>query len=574
MEKIITNSGFDSVNEFMIKLVIPVLLVCVLLFFATMILLPLPFFVPYLFLLAGVFFIFFYPYAIFERKKVDIHENIHLFITYAGTISTLHINRSMLFKKIAEKRKYGEISKTAEKILYFAKSWNLGFAKTCRKIARLSPSTIFADFLDRFAAVLDFGEDLETFLTEEQDAVMDDYETTYKQSLENIKLLEDVFISMTIAVAFAMAAALLLPLIMGISIMVVVRYALLGLIFMDLLLILMIKGFIPTDNLCHDLKVKDEGTKKIYHSLMVVGPISLVLTIFLLVWNRLPFLVSLAIGVTPLLLVGFYAVKEENAVFRRDKAFPAFIRALGGTIYTRQGGIISSLGALRVHDFGVLNPMMINLYRRLKLGSERFRSWFYFAAETGSNLINYFIHIFAESVYLGGNAEKIALIISKNFSRLISLRKLRFQLASGLRGALYGALLGFTVTVYMAVSITQMLADMFAAAFTRTQLQGEVASVVGSILPAIPAIDIVQVNLYIGLMVIIHALMSSIIIKMVDGGNRFAALFDFTIMLWIGAILSWGIPILSQWAFGSMLTVEGGAEGGEIPARELEYEEY
>ena len=49
----------------------------------------------------------------------------------------------------------------AQKILYLAKQWNLGYAKTCRMIAKISPSAIFADFLDRMAAVLDFGEDLE-----------------------------------------------------------------------------------------------------------------------------------------------------------------------------------------------------------------------------------------------------------------------------------------------------------------------------------------------------------------------------------------------------------------------------
>jgi len=229
MDKFISSMGFDSINEFLFKFIMPVMVVCLGLFFTTLVFFQLPIWLPYLFLLSGFIFIGTYPTLVNERKKVDIQENIHFFITYAGTISTLHVNRAMFFKKISQKKKYGIISELAEKIVYLAKAWNLGYARTCRKVAQLSPSRIFADFLDRFAAVMDFGEDLELFLTEEQDAVMDDYQTDYSKSLENIRLLQEVFISMTIAIAFAMSAALLLPLIMGISIMVIVRWSLLAL---------------------------------------------------------------------------------------------------------------------------------------------------------------------------------------------------------------------------------------------------------------------------------------------------------------------------------------------------------
>lgn len=552
MDRFISSMGFTSVNEFLFKFIVPVLVVCLGLFFSTLMFFNLPFWVPYMFLLAGFGFIAAYPTVVSEQKKVDIQENIHFFITYAGTIATLHINRAMFFKKISQKKKYGAISEMAEKIVYLAKAWNLGYARTCRKVAGLCPSRIFSDFLDRFAAVMDFGEDLEEFLTEEQDAVMDDYQTEYNKSLENIRLLQEVFISMTIAIAFAMSAALLLPLIMGVSIMVIVRWSLLGLIIMDVLLVLMIKTFIPTDTLCHKLKVKDEGTKKIMKTFYIMLPVSLLALTFLFWWNRLSFLMNIAIATTPLIVVGIFATEEENIIFRRDKAFPALIRAVGGTIYTRQGGVISSIGALRVHDFGVLNPMMVNLYRRLRLGSDRFKSWIYFAAETGSNLITQFTHIFTESIYLGGNAQKIALIISKNFTRLLSMRKLRFQLASGLRGSLYGALLGFTTTVYMATSITKLLSGMFSNAFEASQVQGEMASIVNSILPPIPNVDMVQVNIYIGIMVLIHAAMSAFMVKLVDGGNKYAAFFDMNLMLWLGALLSWAVPFMARWAFGTL----------------------
>lgn len=554
MKRQILSLGYASTEDFILKLAIPIIGISVIMFFISLFLLSVPFFVPYLFIIAGLGYIAGYPYMIFERKKVSIHEQIHLFITYAGTISTVHIDTTTMFKKIAHEKKYGEISESCEKILYLAKGWNIGFAKSCRKIGALSPSRIFGDFLDRMAAVLDFGEELELFLVEEQDAVMDDYTNEYMQSLNNITMLKEVFIAITLSTAFGMSAALLLPLVMGVSMTVVVKYALMALFMIDIMMVLLIKMFIPKDSLCHNLPIKDEGTKKVEKWFFIILPISILLVGIMLFINKLPFLVNIAVGLTPLLVVGYFAMEEEEMVFKRDKAFPTFIRAVGGTIEVRQGAVVSSLGALRVHDFGVLNDMLINLFRRLRLASDKMKSWLYFAGETGSMLITYFITIFAEVSYLGGNLEKGAEIISKNFTKLISLRKLRVQQAAGLRGALYGALVGFVATIYISTSITQLLTNMFSTALSQTQLEGRLSNLVSTILPPIPEMNMGEVNVYIGVIVLLHSLISALILKFVDGGNMYASLFDFIIMLWLGAILSWIVPHFSLGLFGGMLS--------------------
>ena len=545
--------GYEDFREFLFKFATPILIgsllsYFILLFFAV------PWYVPYIFLVLGIAFVFIYPYLEYEKKKVDIHENIHLFITYAGTISTLDVNRHQFFEHVSKQKQFGYITELSEKILYLARDWNLGFAQTSRKLAKFSPSRILADFLDRMAAVLDFGEDLSIFLTEEQDAVMQDYANEYKQSLENIKTLQDVFISITIAMAFALASALLVPILIGMDMILIVQYGLFALVFVDLLLILLIKTFIPQDRLAHTLKIKDEGSKKITKYLYIAAPIAAVLLAGLLLLNAFSFLINVTIASLPLFVVGVFAIQEENVVFKRDKAYPAFIRALGGTIYVRGGGVSSSLSALQVHDFGVLQPMVTGLYRRLRLGSDKVQSWLYFSAETGSNLIYYFTEIFRESIYLGGNGEKIGHIISQNFSRLLSLRKLRLQLASGMRGALYGGLVGFVATVYMAAAITEMLGSLFGGAFDDEAVSSDAAQLFDSILPGIPEVNMTMVAFYIGLMVIVHAASSAYIIKIIDGGKKEAMFFDFTAMCVVGSILSYVIPKVSSWAFGGLIT--------------------
>lgn len=542
MENIIAQSGFRSVEDFAVKVVLPTLVVTVGVFLGAMLFLPLPIWAPYILLLVGFSFIFIIPVLMSEQKKIDVQENIHLFITYAGTIATIDLDRTTFFNKISENKDYGYISSIFKKARYLAKEWNLGYAYTCRKLAKFSSSKMFADFLDRFAAALDFGQPLSSFLMDEQAAVFDDFSTEYKESLNNIGMLREAFIAITISIAFGISTALLLPLMMGISIVVAIRWSLFGLFVIDILMFILIKAIIPSDDLIHSLKIKSRGTKRIYMSIAFVMPVTLSLLVILFYYGTFSFLTNVAISSLPLMIIGYFAVREENTVFLRDKAFPAFIRALGATIYARQGGILSSVEALQVHDFGILQEIVANLYKRLKIRSEKIKSWMYFAGETGSKLISRFINIFTESIYLGGNAQKIGEIISENFQKLISLRKLRQQQASALKGALYGSMVGFIATIYISVSITQLLTEMFSSAWGANAGQSNISGLVSSIIPVLPETETSTVSFYIGLIVIFHSFVSSLILKVVDGGSKFAMFFDFNAMVWIGTIMSWVVP--------------------------------
>lgn len=433
MEKDIIKAGFSSIEDFFLKVVLPTTVLTLIAFFAFMLYVPLPIYFSYVVLIFGFSFVLIIPYMMIERNKIEINENIHLFITYAGTISTIDLDRKKFFEQLSHSDQYGLISRISEKILYFAKRWNLGFARTCRKIAKSSPSRIFGDFLDRFAAALDFGEPMDVFMKDEQHAVLDDYETMYNESLNNIGMMREAFIAITISLAFGMSTALLMPLLMGISIIVAVKWSLFATFFIDVLLFIFAAAFIPSDDLLHDMKLKDKGMIRIYRSLFWTVPLSLFIMFVLFWFGWLSFLFNVAIGLTPMLYTGYLANQHENQLFKRDKEFPAFIRALGATIFARQGGVLSSLEALQVHDFGSLQEIVNNLYTRLKIQSDKLKSWKYFAAESGSKLISKFSLIFSESIYLGGHARQIGEMISSNFQRLIALRKLRYQQASALR---------------------------------------------------------------------------------------------------------------------------------------------
>ena len=542
----IANLGYLSYVEFLFKFVFPIVGVCgvatIVMFYFRNILDVIPFFMPYLMIAFGLMFVLLYPYISFEKKKIDINNHLHYFITYVGSISTLQLTRTDLFKHLATKESFGEISNISKKILYIAKSWSLGYAQTCRKIAAYVPSPVFADFLDRFAAIMDFGQNMEVFLIDEQNSVLEDYAVVYKKSMENIRMLQEVFVSITIASGFAMSISLLLPLVMGISVEIIVRYSLIGIVVIDLFLYFLIKSMIPADRLCHKNKIKSHERRKVEKVARIVIPITILLTVIMFTLRPFPFLVNVAVSILPLLVIGYFGSAEEKMIFNRDKAYPAFVRTLGSVIEIKEGAVVSSITSLRVHDFGTINDLVTNVYRRLRLGCDKFQTWVYFAGESGSNLIHQFTQIFSESIYLGGNGEKVGEIIATNFNKLLSLRRFRLQLAAGLKGAFYGALVGFSASAYITAKISQTLSVMFSTPFQIAQESGSMTGAFGDILPPAPAVNIEIIMAYIGLMVLFHALICALTIKIIDGGSPYAFFQDFVLMVWVGAIISITVP--------------------------------
>lgn len=539
-------AGFKSFRDFNFKLTLPIMVVA---FVASFILLKLKFaptIVCVMIPVFGLLYVIQYPFAKYSQKEKDIHEHLHFFITYAGTIATMNISRGQLFKRIAEKKVFGEIGNIFEKILYLSKGWNMGFANSCRKMSKRCSSQILRDFLDRFAVIMDFGQDLQIFLYDEQKAVFDDFEVEYRQSLEKIKLLQEIFISFSIAFAFVISIAMLAPLLMDYSLIMILLYALIAFIVVESFLMISIKTFIPSEKLFIDSKKKNAAQKVIRFWFFITLILSIAVFISLTMFFDLTPLLTVAITVTPLIIPGFMAINEEAMVVRRDRQFPVYARVLGSAIEVRNGGVISALKSTQVHDFGVLNKMSINLHKRLRLGCNKFMSWYFFAMESGSNLIHHFSKIFSESVYLGGDANKIGEIVSKNMLKIISLKKLREQLSRGLSGAFYSSLIGLTATLFVTMKVSQMLINIFNR---HEGMEEQMFSFISSILPQTSGIDFTQILFIMSIFIIFHAWTSSFILKIIDGGTMYAALVDFVVMMWIAALLSWILPI----AISSML---------------------
>jgi len=562
-EEAIRLAGYRDIDDFVGRLVIPVVAVTLLLFFSTLLLVnfyggmfdlgsltPLLLAVPFTILIIGVSVVFLYPFYVIERIKVNMHENIHYFITYAGSLSTLHVKRRQLFRLASQRVEYGEIAKVMEKVAYLSDYWNLGLVRTCRKLATLVPSKILGNFLDRMSAAFDFGERIDMFLKQEQSAVMEDFSTQYKQSLQTLSLIQDALVSLTIGVSLMMTISFMLPLIMGYSIYLLVGLSAVALFLIDILSLVFIDTFITHDPVCHNLPIKAPEYLKMRRLVTPVIALCVLLGIPLFLFRPLPWTgVLFAITVTPLVALGFLAQRMESAIIKKDQAFPAFIRSLGGSLAARGGSLVGTIGPLRIHEFGVLNDAVNSLYARLRIRCDKFHSWMYFAGETGSNLIEKFGSIFIQVVNLGGNPEEASQIISDNFIKLLSLRELRLQMASSVKGVYYGTLLGVAGAAYATLRMVGILDNTFKQSFAAIAQTPSVSSLTQGILPSIGEINFPLVEDMLFLVLLIHVIFSAYSIKMVDGGSKYSALFDFVLMTWLLALTAVIVPTMFDYVF-------------------------
>ena len=474
-----------------------------------------------------------YPYTVAEGKKNEINNNIHFFITHMGVLATANIPRSQIMRMLSEKKEYGALAEETRKIFALVDAWNMSLAEACRFISKRTPSDIWADFLDRFAYSIESGEDLETFLKNEQTVVMEDFSSVYRGALYELENMKGLFNSMMMSVIFVVIFAILMPVITGIDATFLMGGAVFLVMCIEVAFVYFIKAKAPNDPIWHKSKLETALTRSLKFAL----PISLLgcfvaLAIPIFFFPHLPTAIVLAIGLTPLFFTGFVVGREEEKVKRRDDNFAAFIRSLGASTAARGGQVTETLRHLQTHDFGPLTGDIRNLYARLNLRVDDEKGWDYFAADCGSNLIEKFSKMFVEGVKAGGKADVIGKIISENFIAIITLRKSRYQTASNFKGMLYGLVAGMAFSLYVGLGIVGMLKKIFAEI---------------SLPPDTPfasflhfSVDIALVGFMIIVLMLAHSMASGLMLHIAEGGNYFRSYTDLVGMFWIAAIVSVG----------------------------------
>jgi len=489
----------------------------------------------------GALIVVLFPLLRGERRKIDIERYMHLFIIRMSVLASAQLPRKEIFRILSEVKEYGALSEEIEKIYNLMEYWNLSLPDAVRVVARRTPSVELADFLDRLAHSADAGENFEVFLEKERTVVLETYAIKYEGALSQLDVYKETFVAMLISMLFFAVFVAILPMFTTGDTTIFLYLTLLAFIVVEAVMLYAIKIRLPEDEIWHNRKdVRSPHEIKLFKTLPFTY-LSVLMIFLVLFFMHLPLQMVIAISILPLFYPGYLIHSGESELINCDENYDAFIRAVGSYVEAK-GSDVLAMERLRKHDFGKLTKYIDTLYKRLLTRIDKKNSWRYFAGETGSNLISKFTDMFVTGLEMGGNPRKISKIISEGYIRMIGLRKKRYQSATNLTGILYGLMVGMAFALYTTYNLMKMMANM--VKYYPVNLQHYIK------IPLLAAkFPLDTANVVFLLLLVIHALVSAMMIKIVSGSHRHSIYLHFSMLVWVGITVSY----ITNWAVGKVL---------------------
>jgi len=479
-----------------------------------------------------------YPKIRQDQRRVRMENRFHLFITHMTVLSTTNIDRVEVFRRIGAEEEYGPLAEEARRIVQLIDAWNQSLDDACRMRANKVPSDLVADFLDRLAYTINSGESLESYLVSEQEAIIRNYATTYEGQLENIEVMKDLYLSMVLSVTFALVFATVLPILSGTDPTLTVSAVVVLYTFIQVGFLYTMYTLAPSDPLWYfpeDRTTTAEWRLRISTAvggslavLLAFGVVAVQMGWTPLAEDVLPLPIYAAVPTTPLLLPGLVAHAEEQRVKDRDDAFTSFIRALGSSETARQTTTTRVLESLRDKNFGPLTGLVDDLYKRLNLRLDAARAWRHFTADAHSYLIQKFSEMYLIGRQMGGAPKHLGELISENMSEVLQLRQQRSQSASTLVGVLYGITAAATFAFFIGLGIVDVISGL-GLDFSNPAFD------VGTIINT-EVYDIELIEYLLVLTLLVNGVLSSLMIRVTDGGHKMNSYVHFVAMSWIGAL--------------------------------------
>lgn len=482
-----------------------------------------------------------HPKLVRGRRRKEIRERFHLFLTHVTILSLTNIDCIEVFRAIAaQETEYEAIATEMGRLVALVDAWNRSLEDACRLRARRVPSPLMREFLERLAYTVGAGQEMSDFLLSEQDAILQQFITRYENDLRRIEVMKELYLSMTLSTTFLLVFAVVLPILLDVDPTLAV-VAVIGLfVVVQAGFVFLVHMISPYDLVWfHAESITPDHDRRIAAGLVGGGLLALALTaavagaLFGVVpgGDAVPLPLSVAIPLTPLLLPGVIARREERRVRNRDDQFTGFVRALGSVEGVKQSSTSSVLADLRTKDFGALTGDVTRLYRRLNVRIDAERAWRLFAAETGSSLIQKFGDMYVVGRRMGGDPAELGRLISANMNEVLKLREQRRQAVSTVVGVIYGLTAASVFASFIGLEVVQLMMAMFES----MEIDGSLA---GSLLYT-AAYDTRVIEFLLLCVVLVNALLSSLLVRVIDRGHYVSGLVHFVLLTWLGAVVGW-----------------------------------
>ena len=481
-----------------------------------------------------------YPKLRQDTRRKQMEAVFHLYVTHMTVLSTTNIDRVEVFRRIGKTDDYGPLSEETRRIVQLVDTWNQSLDDACRRRAKKVPSDAVGDFFDRLSYTINAGESLSAYLVSEQSAIIQNYTTIYEGQLGNLEVMQDLYLSMILSVTFALVFGTVLPIISGTDPTITVSAVVVMYMFIQLGFLYAIYTVAPTDPVWYfppDRRTRTERKLQVGVTVGVLLSVASSLGVAAVLFGftgfdpgALPLPIYAAIPTTPLLIPGLIARSEEQDVKARDEEFASFIRALGASETAQQTTTTAVLSTLRKKEFGPLTENVDDLYTRLKMRLSPEAAWRFFTADAHSYLVQKFSEMYLIGRQMGGDPKHLGELISQNMNEVLQLREQRDQSTMTLIGVVYGISAAATFAFFIGLGIVEQLSGLELA--TSSAGGFDFGSLINT-----GVYDVDLIEFLLTLTVLINAVISSIIIRVVDGGHKVNAYMHFVVLTWLTAVI-------------------------------------
>ncbi|RLF38791.1 MAG: hypothetical protein DRN00_03390 [Thermoplasmata archaeon] len=509
---------------------------------------------PLTFLVAGLLIIFLgvmYPYISWKNREMDINGKMHFFITHLRVLAISDLPLKEIINILGGKKVYGSLGKELKKVSILSTQWKVPLAKAFKFVSERTPSKMLRDFLDRFSQSLVSGVSHREFIEQEQGGVIEEYKTMYESSNENITILNEVYVSLLIAITFLMSFGIVMPMLTGLTDMnLYVSLSSFLLIAIELLLLYLLRSMVPSDEIWPQTGEKGEIEIKLTKIFQLTFVLSMILLAFFILlkyklrfgFENIPNELLFAIALTPLIIPGIKVYVEEKNIFRREKNFLGFLSALGSISTMRGGKINEAVHYLSEKDYGILTPHIKALYRRLRTRINDDASWEWFGVDTGSNYIQRASEMFREATYAAANPRDVARMITENIRKIRDLRIKKHAILKTTTSLFAGITFGMALSVYTSLLIVQHLNEIWLQAGNPFENISFIN--IGPIVSVIPQSTLASISNMVFFVLVIHSLILSLTIKVLRGSHKLIVPLYFVPFVWIVAITSVAVNFL------------------------------
>ncbi|HID25064.1 MAG TPA: hypothetical protein EYP23_01175, partial [Thermoplasmata archaeon] len=469
----------------------------------------------------------FYPYISWKNRENDINSKMHFMITHLRVLAISDLSLKDIINMLGGKKVYGSLGEEFKRASVLSTQWKVPLAKAFRFVSDRTPSKMLRDFLDRFSQSMISGVGHREFIEQEQGGMLEEYKTMYEASNENITILNEVYVSLLIAITFIMSFGLVMPMIVGsVDINTFVYLASFMMIVTEGLLLYLLRSMIPADEVWPQTGKKGRLEKGLYRlfKLSLIGCIAIGVVLFFAKYSLsvpflqiMPFEILVAISLTPLVAPGVKTAVEENNITRRERNFLGFLPALGSIAAMRGGKINESVHYLSEKDYGILTEHIRALYRRLRTRIDDDAAWEWFGVDTGSNYIQRASEMFREATYAAANPRDVAHMITENIRKLRDLRVKKHAVIKTTSAFFAGITFGVAFCIYVSLLIAQHLNDIWLeTGYPFKELQ---YIDVGSILTTIPPQVFTNVFVIVFVVLIVHSFIMAFTIRVLRGSH-------------------------------------------------------